>query len=151
MSRPAKSDPYKGDAVVYESRTEVKISPHNPQGDEAKLAAILDIVKSRDIKAKEKCSGMAALLGLEQPAVGQRGRVTDQFAWEVWKKTNGFCTYCNEQLNPFDRTAWNGYQIDHVIPHAQGGTDDVENLTPACGRCNWSKYARTPEEWGGAK
>jgi len=68
-------------------------------------------------------------------------------AWLVWQKTDGKCTYCAVTLNPFDRNADNGFHIDHVTPKDAGGTDDIDNLTPACRSCNISKGPRTPEQW----
>lgn len=50
------------------------------------------------------------------------------------------CWYCK---------AAPGDTLDHIIPRAQGGTDDPDNLVPACRPCNSSKGARTPEEWRG--
>ena len=38
--------------------------------------------------------------------------------------------------------------MDHLVPKAQGGTDDPANLVPACAKCNLTKGARTPEEAG---
>ena len=32
-------------------------------------------------------------------------------------------------------------EADHIIPHAAGGSDDLENLTPSCRRCNASRGA----------
>ncbi|MCX4400643.1 HNH endonuclease [Streptomyces sp. NBC_01764] len=32
---------------------------------------------------------------------------------------------------------------DHIIPLSKGGTNDIENLRPACGRCNSSRGNRT--------
>lgn len=37
--------------------------------------------------------------------------------------------------------------MDHVIPRKHGGTDDVENLVPACAPCNQSKNAQSLEVW----
>lgn len=34
------------------------------------------------------------------------------------------------------------YAIDHYIPVARGGTDDLGNLAPAHPRCNSVKHAR---------
>lgn len=36
--------------------------------------------------------------------------------------------------------------VDHIIPQAQGGTDEWENLITACRHCNLYKADRTPEE-----
>jgi len=32
--------------------------------------------------------------------------------------------------------------IDHVIPRSRGGSDDLDNLRPACLRCNTSRGNR---------
>lgn len=131
------------------SNEQVKISPPDPQDQDYEdlLEAIKEVIDRADLNTNEKHHRIAAILVVEWPALSEQAKVR-RLAWEVWKKTGGRCTYCDEALNPFERTAWNGYQIDHILPRAQGGSNDVENLTPACGKCNWSKYARTPEEWG---
>lgn len=77
-------------------------------------------------------------------------RGVGQIHSDVWKKTNGRCTYCACHLNPFDRNAEDGFHVDHVTPRSAGGTDDITNLVPSCRRCNLAKAARTPEQWGGA-
>lgn len=42
------------------------------------------------------------------------------------------CVYCGEPATT----------LDHVIPVAAGGTNDDNNLVPACGNCNSSKADR---------
>jgi 5-methylcytosine-specific restriction endonuclease McrA len=38
-------------------------------------------------------------------------------------------------------TGWeNGFHIDHLIPVSKGGQDTLENVRPAHGLCNLSKY-----------
>lgn len=51
----------------------------------------------------------------------------------------GVCPYCNK---PCDNPT-----IDHFIPVAQGGTDDVENLVLCCRACNSSKNKKTFIVW----
>ncbi|MFJ8152239.1 HNH endonuclease [Streptomyces sp. NPDC094468] len=31
---------------------------------------------------------------------------------------------------------------DHIVPLSRGGTNDIENLRPACGPCNFSRGNR---------
>ncbi|MFI7042648.1 HNH endonuclease [Microbispora rosea] len=47
------------------------------------------------------------------------------------------CTYCGGPAG----------SVDHRIPACQGGTDDLENLVPACVPCNESKGGKTPDQW----
>ena len=42
----------------------------------------------------------------------------------VYEKYNGKCAYTGTPLK-------DDWQVDHIIPKAQGGTDDIENLLPA--------------------
>lgn len=49
----------------------------------------------------------------------------------------GECVYCGGR-----QVGW-----DHVIPLSRGGPNTPDNLVPCCGRCNFSKRDRTPDEW----
>jgi 5-methylcytosine-specific restriction endonuclease McrA len=40
-----------------------------------------------------------------------------------------------------------GCQVDHIMPVARGGTNDLRNLQFLCPDCNWRKRARHPDEW----
>lgn len=52
------------------------------------------------------------------------------------------CVYCGAPSE----------HIDHVIPLARGGAHDIDNLVPACAKCNTSKGAKLPViEWKGRK
>ena len=48
------------------------------------------------------------------------------------------CAYCGE-AKPLER--------DHKIPLSRGGSDNIENIIPACRSCNASKNAKTAEEY----
>ncbi|MGP5121968.1 HNH endonuclease [Glutamicibacter ardleyensis] len=52
------------------------------------------------------------------------------------------CPYCGQTLNYKNRRARNGAQVDHVIPHARGGSDHPSNLIVCCAACNASKGER---------
>lgn len=55
----------------------------------------------------------------------------------IWCKSNP-CSYCGSLI---------GGTYDHVIPFSRGGPTSIENLVPACQKCNDSKGVKTPEEW----
>jgi len=64
---------------------------------------------------------------------------------EVWNKTDGNCCYCGEKTlklyqnrkenkrNPLKAT------IEHIKPRSHGGTNALENLVIACGKCNGAR------------
>jgi 5-methylcytosine-specific restriction endonuclease McrA len=49
------------------------------------------------------------------------------------KAYKGKCQYCGAVPDSFT--------IDHIIPFARGGADDITNLTLACSPCNLRKAA----------
>lgn len=61
---------------------------------------------------------------------------------QLLEKTGGHCSYCGKILT--DAVPWN---VEHVTPIAQGGTNSYENLVPSCYRCNSMKRKKTPEEF----
>lgn len=69
-------------------------------------------------------------------AVGKRARDI------VITKTNGRCGYCgmppykNHPLIP-----------EHMTPQSRGGSNDVDNLVPACVSCNVRKSNRNVDEF----
>jgi len=52
------------------------------------------------------------------------------------------CQYCGHKLSTGELT------FDHVVPVAQGGRKDWENIVTCCVSCNRRKGGRTPEEAG---
>ena len=60
----------------------------------------------------------------------------------VYEKCNGRCAYCG------CRIALDEMQVDHVIPlHSEMGTNDFENLMPACRSCNHYKSTMSIEKF----
>lgn len=54
----------------------------------------------------------------------------------------GLCAYCERDGKRLT--------LDHVIPLFQGGMHDPDNGCMCCGKCNFSKGPRTPEQWKAA-
>lgn len=59
----------------------------------------------------------------------------------VWDKTGGHCAYCGCLIE------LRQMQIDHVTPLRKGGTNDFDNLLPACRSCNHYKDTFTVEQF----
>lgn len=53
--------------------------------------------------------------------------------FEIFKRDNFTCQYCGRQ------TPNVVLEVDHIIPRAEGGTDDPNNLITACFDCNRGK------------
>lgn len=58
----------------------------------------------------------------------------EQFA-ELVEQFNGCCAYC---LAPDDNLT-----ADHMRPISKGGGNEIENIVPACQKCNGQKHSRT--------
>ena len=52
---------------------------------------------------------------------------------EVYAKFHGKCAYCGSELEI------DNWQVDHLHPRQNGGTDAIENLLPSCRICNHYK------------
>jgi len=59
----------------------------------------------------------------------------------VWRKSEGRCWYCGQKLDPWD------FHIDHFTPKSKGGSNQYENLVPACPNCNIVKNNRRTWDW----
>lgn len=60
---------------------------------------------------------------------------------ELFALQRGRCVYCRGSLASL------GFQSDHIVPRAMGGSDDRRNRQLTCGRCNRRKGARDPMEF----
>jgi hypothetical protein len=66
-------------------------------------------------------------------------RRTKEFVWDM---TRGRCWYCGFPVNPF-----RNFHIDHVVPLSRGGSNEIDNLAPACQECNLYKASMLVDEW----
>jgi len=60
----------------------------------------------------------------------------------IYMRDNFTCQYCEKH---FTREKLN---LDHVVPHSQGGHSTWENVVCCCVQCNLKKGARTPKQAG---
>ena len=49
---------------------------------------------------------------------------------QVHQKFDGRCAYCGHEITQKQM------HVDHIVPKVAYGTDDLENLNPACIACN---------------
>lgn len=87
-------------------------------------------------------------MGAERVARYRQRRSLKESEWtairdRIVERDGTVCTYCSTTEGPF--------VVDHIVPLAQGGTNDDENLCVACRYCNSSKAGKTVEEWRGAR
>jgi 5-methylcytosine-specific restriction endonuclease McrA len=60
----------------------------------------------------------------------------------IYARDRHTCQYCDEVFSTAELT------FDHVVPVAQGGRKDWENIVSCCISCNRRKGGRTPEQAG---
>lgn len=95
-------------------------------------------------KAKEAMLGRLSDRGLlvHYMAASVRIGVPRALRAGVWAKTGGRCWYCGDETNPYI-----DFRVDHLKAVARGGSNDDENLVPACHPCNASKAAMSLEQF----
>lgn len=59
-------------------------------------------------------------------------------AARIFAKTAGKCFWCDVALieEPSEDQFADGFHVDHLLPVCDGGTNDEDNLVPACAVCN---------------
>ena len=61
---------------------------------------------------------------------------------QVYEKYNGHCAYCGCDL------AYKDMQVDHVTSvYGNNGSNDIDNLMPACRMCNFYKSTFTLDKF----
>ena len=67
---------------------------------------------------------------------------TDEMLSAIYDRTSGYCHICGKKLaftnyaKPGKRGGW---EVEHSVPRANGGTDRLNNLYAACITCNREK------------
>ena len=58
----------------------------------------------------------------------------------LYRRQGGYCAGCSHYFQPRNLT------IDHIVPKAKGGKDDISNLQLLCHACNQLKGAGSQEQ-----
>lgn len=66
-------------------------------------------------------------------------RISDELKSKIRRQAKNRCGYC---LTPQEIVSMT-FEMEHLRPVADGGTDDEENLWLACRNCNGFKHAKT--------
>lgn len=61
----------------------------------------------------------------------------DHLRFEVYKRDGFKCQYCGWHK---DMGKDNILNVDHIIPRAEGGRDELSNLLTSCRKCNQGKW-----------
>lgn len=71
-----------------------------------------------------------------EPKVATRKSISKKMRFEVLKRDKFTCQYCGKQAPDVV------LQIDHIVPVAKGGNNDITNLITSCWDCNIGKGCR---------
>lgn len=66
----------------------------------------------------------------------------------IYARDNQTCQYCGKRAGKGEALSFRDLTFDHVVPRAQGGGTNWQNIVTACKRCNHRKGGRTPKEAG---
>ncbi len=72
--------------------------------------------------------------------VGKRKQLSPSVRWDVLQAAGFQCGYCGRQQADLGEGEF--LQVDHIVPVANGGTNEPENLCVACSTCNEGKGAK---------
>jgi len=104
----------------------------DPQG-------ILEYYKRWRERNLAKARAYVRASGIKRRAASQGQHFTAQEWLALVEQHAGYCAYCG--IHP-DRL-----EADHRTPLCRGGSNSIENILPACIRCNRRKHRKTEEEF----
>lgn len=97
-------------------------------------------LKKVQMKAAEEAVPVAEADKAEDNQNCQRRNFSVSERSAVYTKTEGHCAICGKFV-PYTE-----FTVDHIVPLAKGGSNDISNLQCACGVCNRIKQDILPDE-----
>lgn len=112
--------------TAEEAKNIIETFPNNIQ----KRSLIIDVDNQKQYKIKD---GIVV--------VRKRSQHGKEIRKYIYDKANGCCELCGRKVLLPEMT------IDHVVPLAMGGRDEIENMQCVCRMCNQLKDNLLPEEY----
>lgn len=91
-----------------------------------------EIIKSGDVRRRRTNTNAqgASATAVSRTAIGPKLR------FDVLQRDKFCCVYCGRKSPDVQ------LHVDHVVPAAHGGSNEMNNLVSACSECNWGKGKR---------
>jgi len=86
-----------------------------------------------------RCKAHRAQLFREQDAA--RGTPTDRGYGAEWKRIRYRVLLRDELICQTPGCYAQAQEVDHIVPKAMGGTDEMDNLRSLCSRCHRERHA----------
>ena len=103
-------------------------------------AEVMEEYEDRVVKTARETYQIPAVIRLLEAAVGFFRRGPRFNRSNIYLRDKGKCCYCGRAVTKTE------FQIEHVVPKAQGGRTVWENVVVACGPCNQRKQDKTPAQ-----
>ena len=124
-------------AAIYVGRKRVRRRCYSREDAEVALAEMIDLHRNEVGRMYHLVrTGQWTHPVKRGPERYPRSGVTTSVRFAVFDRDGFRCTYCGAT----PQTA--RLVVDHVLPVAAGGTDEMDNLTTACQPCNAGKARR---------
>lgn len=70
---------------------------------------------------------------------------TKQDIKKLWEAQNGKCYFCGVDLKQL--TDEKPFEVEHLTPVSEGGTNWIQNISLTCANCNRSKHKKTSTQF----
>lgn len=100
----------------------------------------IERARNRRVQAIYRRRHPEAIRARRANARGSGDKIRAQQIVDMLQRQKRRCWWCGKNIKG------NDYHVDHVIPIARGGSNDIGNLCIACPSCNLKKGARLASE-----